>query len=62
MNISDLKKMKAKGMVNNMNFTTNPDQLNCEICAKYKIHVQPFKNSTYRKKDVLGFIWTSAVQ
>lgn len=55
-NINDLKKIKAEGMVDGMNFVTNLDQLNCEICAKCKVHTLPFKNSTHRDKDVLGLI------
>jgi len=55
-NINDLKKMRAEGMIEGMNFTTNLNQLDCEVCAKCKIHIQPFKNSTYREKDVLGLV------
>lgn len=55
-NINDLKKMRAEGMVDGMNFITNLDQPNCEVCAKCKVHVQPFKNSTYREKDILGLV------
>lgn len=55
-NIHDLKKMKMKEMVAGMNFTANSDQFSCEICAKCKVHVQPFKNSTHREKEVLGLV------
>ena len=55
-NINDLKKMKTEELVAGMNFTTNLSQINCDICAKCKIHVQPFKNSTHREEDVLGLI------
>lgn len=55
-NINDLKKMKAEEIVNGMNFTSNLNELNCEICAKCKIHVLPFKNSTHREKNILGLV------
>lgn len=55
-NINDLKKMRAEGMVEGMNFTTNLNQIDCEVCAKCKIHIQPFKCSTHSEKDVLGLV------
>jgi len=55
-NINDLKKMKEKETVVGMNFTANQNQINCEICAKSKIHVQSFGRSAHREKDVLGLV------
>jgi hypothetical protein len=55
-NINDLKKMKEEEKVTGMNFTANQNQINCEICAKSKIHVQSFGSSTHREEDVLGLV------
>lgn len=56
LNINDLKTMKNKDMVLGMNFTSKTSEINCEVCAKCKIHVQPFKPSSNREKDILGLV------
>ena len=58
LNITDLKKMENKNIVRglNLNFPENTDTIDCEICAKCKIHVKPFKTSTNRATEVLDLI------
>lgn len=48
--------MKTEEMVNGMDFAIKSNEMNCEVCAKCKLHVQPFKNSGYREREVLGLI------
>jgi len=48
--------MKTKERVIGMNFLANLDRLDYEICAKYKIHVHPLKNSIHCEKDILGLV------
>jgi len=55
-NIYDLKKMKVEEMVDGMNFVTKSSEFICEVCAKCKIHVQPFKNSVHREREILSLI------
>lgn len=55
-NINDLKKMKMEEMIDGMNFMTKSSEFNCEICAKCKIHVQSFKNSIHREREILNLV------
>lgn len=50
--------MKVEEMVDSMNFVTNnkSSEFICEVCAKCKIHVQPFKNSVHREREILSLI------
>lgn len=56
LNVTDLRAMQNKEMVKGLNFSSRANQINCEICAKCKIHVQPFKPSSNREKKILGLI------
>jgi len=56
LNINDLKKMKTEEMVDGMNFMTKSNEFKCEVCVKCKIHVQPFKNSVHREREVLNLV------
>lgn len=55
-NINDLKKMKTEEMVDGMNLMTKSNEFKYEVCAKCKIHVQPFKNSVHREREVLNLV------
>jgi len=46
LNINDLKDMKNKDIVVGMRFASKTSEINCEVCARCKIHVQQFKSST----------------
>lgn len=56
LNFNDLKKMKNKAMVSGMDLASTTSELDCEICAKCEIHVQPFKQSNNRAKEILGLV------
>jgi len=56
LNVTDLKAMQSKNMVKGINFASKTNEINCEVCAKCKIHVQPFKPSSNREKNILGLI------
>lgn len=56
LNIKDLKAMKNNDMVHGMKFASKTSEINCEGCAKCKIHVQPFKPSSNREKRILGLV------
>lgn len=49
LNVRDLKAIKAKGMVFGMSLTSKINEINCEVCAKCKIHAKPFKPSSNRE-------------
>ena len=55
-NVNDLKKMKNDEIVRGMDFSSKVNNLNCEICAKCKIHVLPFKQSDSREEEKLGLV------
>jgi len=46
--------MKNNNIVIDMQFTSKASEINCETCAKCKIHAQPFKSSAMREKEVLS--------
>lgn len=50
--------MKDENMVAGMNFVTKPGEFECKVCAKCKLLVRLFKNSTNREKEVLGLIYS----
>lgn len=56
LNIRDLKAIKAKDMVLGMSLASKMNEINCEICAKCKIHVKPFKPSSSREASILGLV------
>jgi len=39
-----------------MRFASKASEINCEVCARCKIHVQPFKSSTTREKEPLSLV------
>jgi len=43
-------------IVRGMKFAPQTMEINCENCAKYKIHVQPFKPSRTCEKEILSLI------
>ena len=55
-NLNDLKKMVNEKMVSGINFEPKVCNLECEVCAKCKIHVLPFSKSENREKEVLALI------
>lgn len=56
LNINDLKTMKNKDMVLGIQFASKTNEINCEVCARCKIHVQPFKSSSNREENILGLV------
>lgn len=56
LNIKDLKATKNGDMVYGMKFTSKTNQIDCEVCAKCKIHIRPFKPSSTREKRILGLV------
>jgi len=56
LNISDLKNMKNNDIVLGIKFAPQTSEINCETCAKCKIHVKPFKPSMMREKEILLLI------
>jgi len=48
-NVNDLKNMKNNDIVFGMKSVPQTSEINCEICAKCKIHIKPFKPSTTRR-------------
>lgn len=56
LNVNDLKAMKNKNMVLGIKFASKMNEINCEVCAKCKIHVQPFKSSSNREENILGLV------
>jgi len=48
--------MKNKDMVTGMRFASKASEINCEACARCKIHVQPLKSSTTREKESLSLV------
>lgn len=56
LNIHDLKTMKDKEIVSGLKFTSKVSEINCEICAKCKINVLPFKPTTNRENELLGLV------
>lgn len=56
LNINDLKTMKNKDMVLGIKFASKTNEINCEVCARCKIHVQPFKSSSNREENILGLV------
>ncbi|KAL0117643.1 hypothetical protein PUN28_008795 [Cardiocondyla obscurior] len=56
LNIRDLKAIKVKDMVLGMNLASKTNEIDCEVCAKCKIHVKPFKPSSSRETSILGLV------
>ncbi|KAL0276778.1 UNVERIFIED_CONTAM: hypothetical protein PYX00_004278 [Menopon gallinae] len=56
LNLSDLKKLESQRMVEGMKLMGKNDTLNCEICARGKIHQLPFKKSTSRSENALDLV------
>jgi len=56
LNVNDLKRMNNNGIVVGLNLNSKLQEINCEICNKSKIHVQPFKTSENRESEVLGLV------
>lgn len=56
LNVGDLKRLKSKEMVIGLNIKNYPEEFNCIICNKCKIHQFPYKNSTKRESEKLGLI------
>lgn len=42
-NFHDLKKMLNDELVSGMNFEGRMNEISCNVCARCKIHIQPFK-------------------
>jgi len=55
LNVSELKNMKNNDIVLGMKFASQTSEINCETCAKYRIHVKPFKPPTH-EKEILSLI------
>lgn len=56
LNVRDLKAIKAKDMVLGMSLMPKMNEINCEVCAKCKIHVKTFKPSSNRETSILGLV------
>ncbi|CAK9827078.1 Retrovirus-related Pol polyprotein from transposon TNT 1-94, partial [Anthophora retusa] len=56
LNVHDLKRMKNQNMVKGMDLGEKVDEINCTVCARCKINVQPFKPSHNREKRILGLV------
>ncbi|CAK9830520.1 Retrovirus-related Pol polyprotein from transposon TNT 1-94 [Anthophora retusa] len=56
LNVHDLKRMKNQNMVQGMDLGEKVDEINCTVCARCKINVQPFKPSHNREKRILGLV------
>ena len=56
LNVIDLRKMKNDQMVYDLNFTSNVNGLDCEICAKCKFCALPFKRFNNRESEILALV------
>ena len=61
-NLNDLKKIVNEKMVSGINFEPKVSNVECEVCAKCKIHVLPFSKSENCEKEVLAlkfrYLWS----
>ncbi|CAK9796277.1 Retrovirus-related Pol polyprotein from transposon TNT 1-94 [Anthophora plagiata] len=55
-NVNDLKRMMYDDLVCGMDFESTVNEINCNVCARCKIHVQPFKQSNNRSSEVLHLV------
>jgi len=56
LNLNDLKKLVTNDLVTDMSINQQINDINCEICYKYKIYQLPYKRSSNRAKTVLELV------